>query len=545
MTEATGADSRENSKSKPSAGAAAEGSTSETDVIIIGAGIAGCITALEAADSGAQVTILHRSFNPTHSNTQWAQGGIIYTGTDDSPELLAEDITRAGAGICNPEAVQRVAENGPRLVKEILVDRLKVEFSRTAQGELDMTEEAAHATRRIIHAQDRTGEAIIRSLNAAIDEHPNIRVMRGAVAIDLLTLSHHSRNPLDVYEPPTCVGAYVFSRSEERVLTMLARETVLATGGLGQLFLHTTNPRGARGDGIAMAYRAGARLLNLEYVQFHPTAFYGANVPRFLISESVRGEGGRLINRAGEEFVDRFDERGSMAPRDIVARAIHEELLSTDEACVFLDISHKDADWIRNRFPRIVGLCAKAGVDPTREPIPVVPAAHYSCGGVAVEREGRTSIRGLRAVGEVSCTGLHGANRLASTSLLEGLVFGHETGRGIARDLAEAPRRKLPAIESWAIEDEAIDPALILQDWLTIKYTMWNYVGLVRSEKRLRRAKQILRELQDEVESFYARARLSDELIGLRDGVQTSLAVLYAAMENRESRGCHYRIDAT
>lgn len=517
--------------------------TIHADVLVIGAGMGGAVTALEAADGGAQVIVLQRSGDQKTSNTFWAQGGIIYEGIDDSPELLAEDIMNAGAGLCYPPSVHLVAENGPRLVREILIERLGVEFDRAESGELDVTEEAAHARRRIIHTQDRVGEAISERLARALEEHPNIRILRGAVAVDLLTLSHHSQNPLDVYEPITCTGAYVFLIKEEFVQTVLARETVLATGGLGQLYLHTTNPRGARGDGIAMAYRAGARLVNLEYIQFHPTALYHETAPRFLISESVRGEGARLILRDGSDFMQRYDDRGSLAPRDIVARAIHEELLASNESCVYLDISHKPADWIRSRFPRIYQQCLKYGIDMTKEPIPVVPAAHYSCGGVGVDLKGQTSIRGLRAVGEVACTGLHGANRLASTSLLEALVFGHMTGHDLRESLKGTADQPWPPIKPWIREREDVDPALILQDWLTVKYTMWNYVGLVRTTKRLRRAKQILRELQDEIENFYARSRMGDELIGIRNGAQAALAILYATMQNRTSRGCHYRAD--
>lgn len=515
----------------------------ETDVLVIGAGIAGAVTALQAAKGGAEVTLIHRGSGSIQSNTYQAQGGIIYLGEGDSPDALAKDITAAGAGICYPPAVRLIAENGPRLVEEILVGELGVDFDRADGGRFDFTDEAAHTTRRIIHHRDRTGEAIADCLHRAIEEHERIRVISRATCVDLLTLSHHSRDPLDVYEPPTCIGAYVLLQEDRSVRVVSARETVLATGGLGQLFLHTTNQRGARGDGIALAYRAGARLLNLEYVQFHPTALYHETAPRFLISESVRGEGGRLVRRDGTSFMEKFDSRGSLAPRDVVARAIHEELLSSDEPSVCLDISHKDADWIRERFPGIYKECMRLEIDITREPMPVVPAAHYSCGGVSVDLKSRTSIRGLRAIGEVACSGLHGANRLASTALLEGLVFGCYAAEDILKTLREDAPRALTSVEPWIEENESVDPALILQDWMTIKYTMWNYVGLVRSEKRLRRAKSILRELQDEVERFYARARLDDALIGLRDGVQASLAILYAAMENHTSRGCHYRVD--
>lgn len=514
----------------------------ETDVLVIGSGMAGCVTALEAAKAGAEVTLIDHGARPDDSATSWAQGGIIYRGDDDSADILAKDIFAAGDEICSPPAVRFVAENGPRLVKQILVDELGVEFDRTSSGELDMTEEAAHSTRRIVHCKDRTGEVISQRLNAAIADHPRIEVIRGATLIDLLTLSHHSSDPLDIYNPPTCVGAYVLKESEGRVSTFLARETALATGGLGQLYLHTTNPRSARGDGIAAAYRAGARLLNLEYVQFHPTAFYHETAPRFLITEAIRGEGGRLQRKDGAAFMERHHPRGSLAPRDVVARAIHEELLASDDPCVYLDISHKPADWIRERFPGAYNQCKIYDIDITREPIPVVPAAHYTCGGVAVDLESHTSIAGLRAIGEVACTGLHGANRLASTSLLECLVFGYYAGRDIAKSLKGKTKFAQPAVEPWNEEEEQLDPALILQDWLTVKYTMWNYVGLVRTEKRLIRAKHILRELQDEIESFYAKSRLSSDLIGLRNGAQAALAVLYAAMENHHSRGCHYRL---
>jgi L-aspartate oxidase len=355
-----------------------------------------------------------------------------------------------------------------------------------------------------------------------------------------------------VYAEPTCVGAYVWFSGTANIEPILAGETLLATGGLGQLYLHTTNPRSARGDGIAMAYRAGARLLNMEYIQFHPTALYQPTMQpaqsgrgiSFLISESVRGEGGVLIKRDGQQFMEKYHHLGSLAPRDVVARAIHTEMVENDEPCVFLDITHKDADWVRRRFPNIHARCLELGIDITKQPIPVVPAAHYACGGIAVDLQARTSIRRLRAAGEVSCTGLHGANRLASTSLLEGLVWGVEAGNSIADDLeGNGHNAYYPEISPWHYEEEAVDPALIVQDWLTIKYTMWNYVGVVRTTKRMKRARAILRELQTEIEYFYQRAKLSDDVIGLRNGCQAALAVLFAALENRVSRGGHYRVD--
>jgi len=514
----------------------------KTDVLVIGSGASGCITALMAGDNGADVILITRAEDLKDSNTSMAQGGIIYKGIKDSPELLIKDIETAGAGKCYHKAVKFLSEEGPKCVKEILIDKLKVHFDKDKKGNLDLTDEAAHSIPRIAHYEDLTGKAIENTLSAAIISHPRIKVFRSATAVDLLTLSHHSKNPTDIYEPLTCVGAYVLFQDKDRVEPIFAKETVLATGGLGQLYLHTTNPIGARGDGIALAYRSGARLINLEYIQFHPTALYHSEAERFLISESVRGEGGILIRKNGEDFMKKFHPLGSLAPRDVVARAIHQVLLEFNEPCVYLDITHKKSSWIKGRFPNIYARCLDYDIDITKHPIPVVPAAHYSCGGVWVDLEGRSTIYRLRAVGEVSCTGVHGANRLASTSLLEAVLWGYSTGISIAKEI-KTKKYGFPSIPDWKNEEEIVDPALILQDWMTIKYSMWNYVGLMRTTRRMNRAKHILRELQLEIESFYRRGKLTDELIGLRNGVQTALAVLFACMENHESRGCHYRLD--
>jgi len=513
----------------------------QTDVLIIGSGLAGCTAALAAARNGAQVTMITREENPAQSNTRYAQGGIIYQALKGDPDLLVNDILEAGAGISWPPACRLLAQEGPRLVREVLLEEFHVPFDRDDKGELDLTEEGAHSAPRIIHVEDLTGKSIEERALATLRAEHGITLFNRATAVDLLTLSHHSTDPLDIYEPPRCIGAYVLDQRDGEVRPILARETILATGGLGQLFLHTTNPRGARGDGLAMAYRAGALILNLEYVQFHPTTLFHPQSGGFLISESVRGEGGVLKRANGERFMDKIHPMGSLAPRDVVARAIHDVLLHNDEPCVYLDLTHKPADWIRARFPNIHAQCLSLGIDITTQPIPVVPAAHYSCGGVSVNEDGLTSILGLRAAGEVSCTGIHGANRLASTSLLEALVWGWRSGVAAAGESLKG-HRTFPAIKPWRMESEPYDPALILQDWLSIKQTMWNYVGLARTDKRLRRAREILRELQVEIDNFYARTRLSDQIVGLRNGVQTALAVLYAAMQNRQSRGCHYLV---
>jgi L-aspartate oxidase len=524
-----------------------EGKMSENtkaEILVIGCGIAGATAALAAADAGAQVTVITNTDDPSEGNTEYAQGGIIYKCEGDSPESLTHDIMEAGAGRSYLPAVKFLAEKGPPLVQKLLIRKYKVPFDHNNSGSLDFAMEGVHSCPRIIHAADRSGHAIMTSLSIALKNHPRITIMTETTAVDLLTLSHHSRAPLDIYQPLTCVGVYAFLQKERRVVSILAGETILATGGLGQIYLHTTNPRGARGDGIALAYRAGVRLLNLEYIQFHPTALLHHGAKRFLISESLRGEGAILMRKNGERFMEKIHPMGSLAPRDIVARAIQEVMLTHDEPCVYLDITHKEPEWLKSRFPTIYKTCLDAGIDITREPIPVVPAAHYSCGGVSVDLQGRTSMSRLRAVGEVSCTGVHGANRLASTSLLEGLLWGYEAGRHAAAEVGKNRESYyFPEIEPWVHERENVDPALIYQDWLTIKYTMWNYVGLTRTSRRLERARDILRELRSEVEAFYKKAVLSDELIGLRNGVQTAMAVLFAAQENRESRGCHYRPD--
>ncbi|HEX9867904.1 MAG TPA: L-aspartate oxidase [Candidatus Tectomicrobia bacterium] len=515
-----------------------------TDILIIGSGLAGCAAAWAAAKRNVEVTLLTRSSQPEESNTFWAQGGIIYQGENDSPQRLVADILAAGAGLSHPEAASLLSREGPRLVKDILIDELGVQFDETPGDSTrwDLAAEAAHSLPRILHHKDQTGSAIERVFIDKVSSHPRVKLVSAATAVDLLTMPHHSVEPLDVYRPPTCFGAYVLDQASGEIFPVFAKETILATGGLGRVFLHTTNPPGARGDGIAMAYRAGTRCINMQYVQFHPTTFFHPS-GRFLISEAMRGEGARLVDSRGREFLSDFHPDGSLAPRDIVARGIHQMMLESGEPCAYLDISHKPADQIRERFPGIYAHCLNYGIDMTKDPIPVVPAAHYSCGGIAVDEWGRSNLHRLRAVGEVSCSGLHGANRLASTSLLECLVWGTRAGADAAELIAQNDDFYFPRIAEWRYEREPVDPALIAQDWLSIQQTMWNYVGLIRSTKRLNRAHEILRELDLEISRFYERAEISDAMIGLRNGIQTALTILLAAMECRQSRGCHYRID--
>jgi L-aspartate oxidase len=515
----------------------------QTDVLIIGSGIAGGSAALKLADAGYHVTVITRALDSTESNTYYAQGGIIYRGENDSPELLAKDIFHAGAGHCNPSAVKILSEEGPTLVKQFLIDRLEVPFDRSNQ-QLSLAREGGHSIPRIVHATDATGKSIEMALLRAIKDHPKITLLSGHTAIDLLTPSHHSLNRLTVYDSQSCVGAYLLDQSTGKVIRCVARQTILAAGGLGQIFLNNTNPIGARGDGIAMAYRAGARVINMEFVQFHPTTFYHPQAPRFLISEAVRGEGARLVNANGEPFMQNYDaEWKDLAPRDVVSRSIYHELLTRDVKNVFLDLrSHMSSEHIHEHFPTIYAFCKTYGIDLARDLVPVVPGAHYSCGGIWVDDWGHSTIDRLYAIGEVACTGLHGANRLASTSLLEGLVWGHRSAQHILDRFAERPAPNPNDIPAWQeLGSKQPDPALIQQDMTTIKQMMWNYVGLVRTTDRLERALRELRHLETEIESFYRVSILTDELIGLRNAVRTAVIVAMAAWENKSSVGCHYR----
>ncbi|MGA2112739.1 MAG: L-aspartate oxidase [Anaerolineales bacterium] len=524
----------------------------ETEVLVIGSGVAGATAALRLArNPQRRIVLLTREHDPQESNTRYAQGGIIGRGPDDSAASLCADILAAGDGASSASAAQLLASEGPKLLEQILVQAAGVVFDRNAHGDLDWGQEAAHSHRRILHVGDLTGQAISAGLLDAIHRCPNVQLVTESTAVDLITYPHHARDPHAAYGPISCHGAYVFDQVERTVHRYLSAQTVLATGGLGRLYRSTTNPSGARGDGLAMAHRAGARLANTEYIQFHPTALALPGAEGFLISEAVRGEGGVLLTPDGHTFMDRYSpEWKDLAPRDVVARAIHHEMESHGYSYVLLDIaSHMEAEAIRSRFPTIYERCLAAGVDISREPVPVVPAAHYFCGGVLVNEFGLTSIENLFAVGEVSCTGLHGANRLASTSLLEGVVWGSLAADHIEACLQASPARSTPAAEQIPPWDESglvdePDPALIQGDMQTIQNIMWHYVGLVRSGDRLSRAIRELTHLSNEVETFYRATRLSDGLIGLRNAVEAALIVAQAARHNRSSRGCHYRRDS-
>lgn len=514
-----------------------------SDVLIIGGGIAGGTTALQLANAGVMVTLVTRATTPEESNTYYAQGGIIYRGENDSPECLAEDLFEAGAKYNNPQAVQRIAKDGPELVKRILIDELQVPFDRDENGDLSLIREGAHSSKRILHVADTTGRAIEIALLNALKSHRKVKILTCHTAIDLLTPSHHSINPLQIYEPQSCVGAYIFNQQTGEVIRCLAKNTVLATGGLGEIFLITSNPEGSRGDGLAMAYRAGARVINCEFIQFHPTTFFHRHAPNFLISEAVRGAGARLVDAQGEPFMDRFSpDWKDLAPRDIVARSIHVVMLEKGLTNVYLELaSCIPAIKIKKQFPTIYRQLKEYGVDMTTDLVPVVPAAHYFCGGVWVDEWGATTIANLYAVGEVACTGVHGANRLGSASLLEGLVWGHRAAQHILEKLPGQHIVDEQSIPDWqSAGDDLPDPALIQQDMSSIQHIMWNYVGLIRNSRRLERAWNELRNLEFQIEQFYRTTRITDGLIGLRNAVRSALIVTNAAWTNKNSIGCHF-----
>lgn len=519
-----------------------------TEVLVIGTGVAGLASAIKLAENKVQVTIVTRAEKPEVTNTFWAQGGIIYSPKNlNDQEDLIKDIIKASAHTSNAEAARILATRSAEIIDEMLIHKSNTDFAKDAEGELLFTREAAHSRERIIYKGDMTGKSIEISLLNYLNDSvrfPNVTFLTSHTAIDLITPNHHGVDITQRYEENQVLGAYILDQKKGEVRKVLAKSTILATGGIGALYLHNTNAEGARGDGHAMAYRAGAFVSNMEFIQFHPTSFYnGASHRRFLISEALRGEGGRLINSKGEAFMKKYHPECELAPRDVVSRAISEEMIAGKEDCVYLDITHRPADWLKERFPTIYAYCLEHKIDMTKEPIPVVPAAHYTCGGVKTDLKGRTSLKNLYAVGEVASTGLHGANRLASTSLLEGLTWGYIAAEDILPQLNEIPEYRLSRVKDWIEAGEAVDLALVNQDQMTLKQTMWNYVGLSRSRNRLARARAMFMELQDEISKFYKNAKLHDELIGLRNGVEVGFMVLNASMRNKESIGCFYLKD--
>ncbi|HUU37085.1 MAG TPA: L-aspartate oxidase [Candidatus Desulfaltia sp.] len=516
-----------------------------SDILVIGCGIAGASAALEAAKRGLRVNIITKAATPEESNTYYAQGGIVSMGEDDNAGILKEDIIKTGDGINNPESVEVLAGHGRELVERILIDELRIPFTRSSGEALDYAQEAGHSRRRILHVKDTTGRTIEETFIEALKKYSNVKLMTDRTAVDLLTVPHHSRNLISYYREPKCIGAYVLDNTTRTVDIYFANYTVLATGGCGAVYLYTSNPREAIGAGYAMAHRAAARIVNMEYIQFHPTSLYHRDSDGFLISETVRGEGARLKTKEGRTFMEKYSDKRDLAPRDEVTRAIYEEMINSNSSYVLLDLASYAKVDIKKRFPYIHKTCLEYGIDITREPIPVVPAAHYCCGGVLVDEWGRSSLRDLYAVGEVSCTGIHGANRLASTSLLEGLVWGTRAAQDIAAHFDPALPYVSEEIHPWYYpeREEEIDPALINQDWLSIRSTMWNYAGIIRTRKRLERAKADLEYLRHRIEKFYKEAKMDPKVVGLKHGIQVALMITHAALANSVSLGAHFRKD--
>jgi L-aspartate oxidase len=504
------------------------------DAVVVGSGLAGLTVALHLADHMTVGIVTKGQLREGASN--WAQGGIAAVlAKEDSPEAHIHDTLIAGAGLCD-EAVTRFVVTQSRESIEWLIAQ-GVPFTRDEGSDsgFHLTREGGHSHRRVIHAADATGEAVQTTLEGKVKAHPNVTVLEHHTAIDLVT---SRKIGLD---EPRCLGLYALDRKADRVITIGARHTVLAAGGAGKVYLYTTNPDTASGDGIAMGWRAGCRIANMEFIQFHPTCLYHPHAKSFLISEAVRGEGGLLKLPDGTRFMLEHDPRAELAPRDIVARAIDFQMKKRGLDCVYLDISHKSADFLKSHFPTIYARCLELGIDITREPIPVVPAAHYTCGGILTDTQGRTDLPGLYAVGETACTGLHGANRLASNSLLECLVFGRSTAEYI---LTQGQPAWLP-LPAWD-ESRVTDPdeeVVIAHNWDELRRFMWDYVGIVRTNKRLERAQHRIRLLQEEIHEYYANFRVSNDLLELRNLVQTADLIVRCALARKESRGLHYSLD--
>ncbi len=503
------------------------------DVLIIGSGLAGLSLALQLAPERKVCLVTKHELND--SSSSWAQGGIAAVLAEgDSVEEHIQDTLAAGAGLCDPEVTRHVVEHSRETV-EWLINQ-GVAFTREIDDSgYHLTQEGGHSHRRVIHAADATGHAVQETLADKVRQHPNITLLEHHVAVDIISAKKIGRRS------NRCLGAYVLNRNTGKVITLGAPNTVLATGGAGKVYLYTTNPDVATGDGVAMGWRAGCRVANMEMVQFHPTCLYHPRAKSFLISEVLRGEGGLLKLPDGTRFMPSHDARAELAPRDVVARAIDFEMKKRGIDCVYLDISHKPADFILSHFPTIYRRCFELGIDITKQPIPVVPAAHYSCGGLMTDEQGRTDIPHLYAIGETACTGLHGANRLASNSLLECLVF----AKSAALDIPSRSTTDCPELPDWdeSRVTDADEEIVITHNWMELRRFMWNYVGIVRTNKRLARAMHRITLLRDEVQEFYKNFRVNADLIELRNLLQVAELIVRSAMERHESRGLHYSKD--
>jgi L-aspartate oxidase len=512
------------------------------DVLIVGSGLAGLSAALLLSTTQRVAVITKRAVHEGSSG--WAQGGIAAVWSkDDSFDAHVDDTLVAGAGLCDLAATRFVVEQAPQAIAWL--QHMGVPFSEEA-GQLHLTREGGHSARRIVHVTDATGAAVQRTLIEHVRETPNITLFENHTLVDLITSDR--LKPMDspdslntAHQPKHCLGLYALDEDTDEVLTFQAPHTILATGGAGKVYLYTTNPDTATGDGIAAAWRAGCRVQNMEFIQFHPTCLYHPHAKSFLISEAVRGEGGRLLLPDGTRFMPQHDERAELAPRDVVARAIDFEMKKGGLDCVYLDISHQPLSFLKEHFPNIYARCLELGIDISKQPIPVVPAAHYTCGGVLTDLAGRTDVQGLYAIGETACTGLHGANRLASNSLVECMVFAQATAKAIA----QAPTIVQPELPAWdeSRVRDADEAVVISHNWDELRRFMWDYVGIVRTNKRLERAAHRIALLQGEIHEFYSRFHVTRDLLELRNLVQVADLIVKSAQSRHESRGLHFSRD--
>jgi L-aspartate oxidase len=502
------------------------------DFLVLGSGVAGLSFALSAAESGQVLIVTKRQ--PDDTSTAWAQGGIAAVlDPTDSLAAHVQDTLTVGDGLCHRDIVELCVSEGPAAVRE-LVDRYGARFDRSENGELDLAREGGHSARRVAHAKDTSGREIERALLTAARAHPNIRILADHMAVDLLTLAKYGG-------PDACFGAYVLSQKSGEVHVVMARATVIATGGAGKVYLYTTNPDVATADGVAMAYRAGAHIANMEFFQFHPTCLYHPEAKSFLISEALRGEGGILRLQTGETFMERYHPMKSLASRDVVARAIDNELKRSGADYVGLDMTHLPKDFVVQRFPAIHARCMQYGIDMRERPIPVVPAAHYSCGGVVTDGHGRTSVRNLYAIGETAMSGLHGACRLASNSLLEGAVMGRRAAADARTLSPQFPAQVTPWHSGDAQDpDEAV---IVTQNWDEVRRLMWNYVGIVRTDRRLERARRRIELIRDEIRDYYWNFKVTADLLELRNLALAAHLIVECALRRKESRGLHYNSD--
>ncbi|HBT05990.1 MAG: L-aspartate oxidase [Alcanivorax sp.] len=511
------------------------------DVLIIGSGAAGLTVALGLPD-GVQAALLSKG-ELTHASTYYAQGGVAAVlDSDDSLESHVRDTHLAGGGLCHDDAVRYTVENGPRAIRWLIdqgVDFTRLEGSEANPLPYHLTREGGHSHRRIIHAADATGVAISSTLIDRVKERDNVQLFEHRVAVDLILQEHNGPDGQQGKER-RCCGAYVHNIKTGETDVILARSVVLATGGASKVYLYTSNPDVATGDGIAMAWRAGCRVANMEFMQFHPTCLYHPKAKSFLITEAIRGEGGRLLLPNGERFMPRFDERAELAPRDVVARAIDHEMKRLGADCLYLDISHKPADFIIEHFPTVYAKCLQLGLDITRDPIPVVPAAHYTCGGVIIDRDGRTDVPGLYALGETGFTGLHGANRMASNSLLECFVYGRAVAQHIGEHLHDLPEPRDAAPWDDSKVTDSDEDVVISHNWDELRRFMWDYVGIVRTTKRLERAQHRVEMLKKEITEYYSNYHISNDLLELRNLVVIADLIIRSALQRKESRGLHF-----